>query len=103
MVDDERWQARFRAARVSLPSWAHDAPHRSVYRSTATGTWEIYAWDRETDARRQVTDRPYGTWMAGVDPTGECIWWYTNTNKDKNDKRRREPFAGGEDTAPVLE
>jgi dienelactone hydrolase len=103
MVDDERWKARFRAARVSLPSWAHDAPHRSVFRSNATGTWEIYAWDRETDARRQVTDRPNGTWMGGVDPTGEWIWWFADTDGDEFGVWRREPFAGGADTAPTLE
>ena len=83
MVDEERWKARFRAARVSLPSWAHHAPHRSVYRSNATGTWEIYAWDRETDEKRQVTDRPNGTWMGGVEPTGEWIWWFADTDGDE--------------------
>jgi dienelactone hydrolase len=103
MVDDERWKARFRAARVSLPSWAHDAPHRSVYRSNATGTWEIYTWDRETNARRQVTDRPNGTWMAGVDPTGEWIWWFADTDGDEFGVWRREPFGGGADAAPTLE
>jgi dipeptidyl aminopeptidase/acylaminoacyl peptidase len=103
MVDDERWKARFRAARVSLPSWAHDAPHRSVYRSNATGTWEIYTWDRETNARRQVTDRPNGTWMAGVDPTGEWIWWFADTDGDEFGVWRREPFGGGGDAAPTLE
>jgi dipeptidyl aminopeptidase/acylaminoacyl peptidase len=103
MVDEERWKARFRAARVSLPSWAHDAPHRSVYRSNATGTWEIYAWDRETDVRRQVTDRPNGTWMAGVDPTGEWIWWFADTDGDEFGVWRREPFGGGADAAPTLE
>ena len=103
MVDEERWKARFRAARVSLPSWAHDAPHRSVYRSNATGTWEIYAWDRETGARRQVTDRPNGTWMAGVDPTGEWIWWFADTDGDEFGVWRREPFGGGADAAPALD
>jgi dienelactone hydrolase len=103
MVDDERWKARFRAARVSLPSWAHDAPHRSVYRSNATGTWEIYTWDRETDAKRQVTDRPNGTWMGGVDPTGEWIWWFADTDGDEFGVWRREPFGGGKDAAPTLE
>ncbi|GAB2802018.1 prolyl oligopeptidase family serine peptidase [Actinoallomurus bryophytorum] len=103
MVDEELWKARFRAARVSLPGWAHDAPHRSVYRSNATGTWEIYAWDRETDVRRQVTDRPNGTWMAGVDPTGEWIWWFADTDGDEFGVWRREPFGGGADAAPALD
>src|SRR5581483_3927900 len=56
---EQRWRARFRAPRVSLPEWARDAPDRCVYSSNASGTWEIYAWDRTVDgpaAHRQVTD-----------------------------------------------
>jgi dienelactone hydrolase len=98
MVDEERWQARFRAARVSLPGWADDAPHRCVYRSNATGTWEIYAWDRLTDAHQQVTDRANGTWMGGVDPTGEWIWWFDDTDGDEYGTWLRQPFDGGADT-----
>ncbi len=105
MVDDERWKARYRAARVSLPGWAHDAPHRSVYRSNVTGTWEIYTWDRSTGEHRQVTDRPNGTWMGGLDPTGEWIWWFADTDGDEFGVWKRQPFGGGEDTpaAPALE
>ncbi|MBO2455571.1 S9 family peptidase [Actinomadura barringtoniae] len=95
MVDDERWKARFRAARVSLPGWADDAPHRSIYRSNVTGTWEIYAWDRQSDERRQVTDRPNGTWMGTVDPSGEWIWWFADTDGDEFGVWRRQPFGGG--------
>ncbi|WP_119731393.1 S9 family peptidase [Thermomonospora amylolytica] len=101
MVDDERWKARFRAARVTLPGWAFDAPHRSVYRSNTTGTWEIYAWDRTTGERRQVTDRPNGTWMGGVDPTGEWIWWFADTDGDEFGVWMRQPFGGGPDEPAV--
>jgi dipeptidyl aminopeptidase/acylaminoacyl peptidase len=101
MVDEERWQARFRAARVSLPGWAVDAPHRSTYRSNATGTWEIYAWDRDTGERRQVTVRPNGTWMGGVDPTGEWIWWFADTDGDEFGVWMRQPFGGGADEPAV--
>jgi dienelactone hydrolase len=101
MVDDERWQARFRAARVSLPGWADDAPHRCAYRSNVTGTWEIYAWDRTTDTRRQVTDRPNGTWAGGVDPTGEWIWWFADSDGDEFGVWMRQPFGGGSDRPAV--
>ena len=40
------WELRFRAARVSLPEWALDAPDRCLYVSNTTGTFELYAWDR---------------------------------------------------------
>ena len=43
-----RWQARFRATRVSLPEWADDAPSRCLYASNVTGTFELYTWDRST-------------------------------------------------------
>ena len=48
-----RWQARFRAPRVSLPDWAQDAPHRCLYASDLSGVVEQYAWDRG----RTRTDR----------------------------------------------
>ncbi|MFI6514448.1 prolyl oligopeptidase family serine peptidase [Spirillospora sp. NPDC050679] len=101
MVDEERWKARFRAARVSLPGWADDAPHRCTYRSNVTGTWEIYTWDRETDERRQVTDRPNGTWMGGVDPTGREVWWFADTDGDEFGIWMRVPFGGGESEPAV--
>lgn len=101
MVDDERWKARFRAARISLPHWARDAPQHSVYRSNVTGTWEIYTWDRETGEQRQVTDRPNGTWMGGVDPTGTWVWWFADTDGDEFGIWRRVPFAGG-DSVPAV-
>ncbi|MFB4316352.1 prolyl oligopeptidase family serine peptidase [Actinomadura sp. 21ATH] len=103
MVDEERWKARFRAARVSLPGWAREAPHRSTYRSNVTGTWEIYSWDRATGERRQVTDRPNGTWMGGVDPTGAWVWWFADTDGDEFGVWRRTPFGGGPgDDAPAV-
>lgn len=58
------WEQRFRAARVSLPDWAQDAPHRALFVSNATGTYELYAWDRRpaSSARSRTgpTGRPTG-------------------------------------------
>ncbi|SDD85601.1 S9 family peptidase [Actinokineospora iranica] len=96
-ADDEaetRWRARFHAARVSLPSWALEAPDRNVYVSNASGVWEVYAWDRATDTHRQVTDRPNGTLHATVSPDGEHIWWFADTDGDEFGSWVREPFAG---------
>lgn len=96
---DQRWKARFRAPRVSLPSWAEDAPQRCLYLSNATGTFEIHAWDRRTDKHRQVTSRPEGTRIATLDPTGEWIWWFDDERGDEFGVWRRQPFTGGPDTA----
>lgn len=98
------WERRFRAPRVSLPDWAEHAPDRSVFLSNASGTYEIYAWDRFTGAQRQVTDRPNGTTTACVDPTGTWIWWFADTDGDEFGVWMRQRFEGGpdEEAAPGL-
>ncbi|MEU1890741.1 S9 family peptidase [Streptomyces pristinaespiralis] len=99
------WEKRFRAPRVSLPDWAEDAPHRSLFVSNATGTYELYAWDRSTGEQRQVTDRPNGTTDGILTPDGEAVWWFSDTDGDEFGVWMRQPFHGGDDVpvAPGLE
>jgi dipeptidyl aminopeptidase/acylaminoacyl peptidase len=98
-----RWQARFRAPRVSLPEWALEAPHRCLYSSDVSGVVEQYAWDRETGTHRQVTDRPNGTLIGTLSPDGETIWWFADTDGDEFGVWMTQPFAGGPDTVAVPE
>ncbi|WP_214108668.1 S9 family peptidase [Acrocarpospora catenulata] len=95
MKAEERWQARFRAPRMTLPVWARQAPHHAVYRCNTSGTWEVYAWDRATGHTRQVTDRPNGTAHGDVDPTGQWIWWFADTDGDEYGVWIRQRFQGG--------
>ena len=97
------WEKRFRAPRVSLPDWAEDAPHRSLFVSNATGTYELYAWDRETGDQRQVTDRPNGTTDGVMSPDGEWIWWFDDKDGDEFGVWRRQPFGGGAEGAEEAE
>ncbi|MEW9527542.1 prolyl oligopeptidase family serine peptidase [Microbispora sp. NPDC049125] len=97
MKAEERWQARFRAPRMTLPTWARQAPHRAVYRSNVSGAWEIYAWDRSTGQTRQVTNRPQGTSHGALDPAGRWIWWFADTDGDELGVWMRQPFYGGPD------
>ncbi|WP_405733887.1 prolyl oligopeptidase family serine peptidase [Streptomyces sp. NBC_00028] len=99
------WEKRFRAPRVSLPDWAEDAPDRSLFVSNATGTYELYAWDRATGAQRQVTDRPNGTTDGVLTPDGAWIWWFDDKDGDEFGVWRRQPFTGGPDepAAPGLD
>ncbi|HYX96895.1 MAG TPA: S9 family peptidase, partial [Geodermatophilus sp.] len=98
-----RWQARFRAPRVSLPDWALEAPHRNLYASDVSGVVEQYAWDRSTDAHRQATDRANGTLIGTLSPDGETIWWFADTDGDEFGVWMTQPFAGGEDRVAVPE
>lgn len=99
---EARWRARFRAAQISLPVWATDAPEANLYRSNETGVWEIYAWDRARGTRRQVTDRRAGTAYARLSPDGAWIWWFDDTDGDEFGSWVREPFGGGVPAQAVL-
>ncbi|MBP5868860.1 prolyl oligopeptidase family serine peptidase [Streptomyces sp. LBUM 1486] len=99
------WEKRFRAPRVSLPDWAEDAPHRSLFVSNATGTYELYAWDRATGEQRQATNRANGTTDGVLSPDGAWIWWFDDKDGDEFGVWRRQPFHGGpdEEGAPGLD
>ncbi|MFB6977449.1 S9 family peptidase [Streptomyces scopuliridis] len=93
------WEMRFRAPRVSLPDWAEDAPERALFVSNATGTYELYAWDRATGEQRQATDRPNGTTDGVLSLDGEWIWWFSDTDGDEFGVWMRQRFAAGADAA----
>ncbi|NGO80490.1 S9 family peptidase [Streptomyces sp. YC504] len=95
------WEQRFRAPRVSLPDWAEDAPERALFVSNATGTYELYAWDRDSGAQRQVTDRPNGTTDGVLTPDGRAIWWFADTDGDEFGVWMRQPFEDGADEPAV--
>jgi dienelactone hydrolase len=90
------WEARFRAPRISLPHWALDAPDRSAFASNATGTFELYTWDRATGKTRQATSRPNGTSDGHLSPDGAWLWWFDDTDGDEYGTWMRQPFSGGE-------
>ncbi|MDT7537573.1 MAG: hypothetical protein QOI82_1158 [Actinomycetota bacterium] len=95
------WELRYRAPRVWLPDWAEDAPHRCLYVSNKTGTFELHAWDRTTDVHRQVTSRTNGTTDGALSPDGAHIWWFDDTDGDEFGSWMRQPFHGGDDEPAV--
>jgi acetyl esterase/lipase len=95
------WEQRLRATRVSLPDWAVDAPHRCLYVSNPTGTFELYAWDRDAGTVRQVTDREHGTVDGALSPDGAHVWWFDDTAGDEFGTWKRQPWGGGPDVEAV--
>ncbi|MER3420956.1 MAG: S9 family peptidase, partial [Chloroflexota bacterium] len=86
------WRQRFRAAQVSFPAWARDAPDRLIYTANAGGKWEVYAWDYRANAHRQVTDREEGTAACAIDPLGRSIWWFDDARGNEFGRWLAEPF-----------
>ncbi|MHB8342227.1 MAG: S9 family peptidase [Mycobacteriales bacterium] len=86
------WEDRFRAPRWSVPEWARDAPERSVLSGNATGTWELYTWSG-TGPPTQATSRPQGTQAGALDPAGDALWWFADTDGDEFGVWHRQPFG----------
>ena len=86
---------------MSLPGWARDAPDHLLYLSNESGRFEVQAWDRAAETRRQVTDRPEGTRTASLDPIGERIWWFDDDRGSEFGMWMAEPFGGGAGPAPA--
>jgi len=93
--DVPAWEQRFRAPTVGFPSWARDSPERLVLTSNESGASQVYAWDRATGMRRQVTDDPIGVPGGGVTPDGEHVLWFHDATGDEVGQWVVEPFAGG--------
>lgn len=83
MSDLPNWEARFRAPILSFPAWSADAPDRLAIASTESGSYQLYAWDRATGRRRQVTHDPVG--VLGGRPTRDgagIVWFHDATGAE---------------------
>jgi dienelactone hydrolase len=94
------WRQRFRAARVSLPTWARDRPERLLYLSNASGVVELHLWDRAAGTHRQLTDRPHGTATGALDPAGATVWWFDDEGGNERGHWRRVAFDGPAGDSP---
>jgi dienelactone hydrolase len=90
---ENRWRARYSATRISLPSMARDAQHRTVYVSNATGRYEVYCWDVTNDRHAVLTERPDGTVHAQLSADGEQVWWFDDTAGDEFGVWQVQPFG----------
>ncbi|MGH2451914.1 MAG: TolB family protein, partial [Candidatus Limnocylindria bacterium] len=69
-----------------------------MYISNEPGRFEVYAHDRASGTRRQVTDRPEGTGYRvppRLEPDGERVWWFDDDRGNEFGAWMAEPFAGG--------
>jgi dipeptidyl aminopeptidase/acylaminoacyl peptidase len=92
----EPWEQRFRAASVRFPHWARQAPDRLVFSSNESGAWQIYAWDRATGLRRQVTDDAIGVVGGAATPDGSGVVWFHDVTGDEVGHWLVAPFEGGD-------
>jgi len=96
---EPRWKLRFRAPRVTFPSWARDDADHLVYLSNAGGKFEVHTWDRRTGEHRRLTDRSEGTGYrvpSRLEPDGKHVWWFDDAKGNELGRWAREEFGGGD-------
>lgn len=89
------WQRRFTAPRVTLPSWAAEAPHRLAYSTTASGVWQVMSWDLQAGTHTQVTDKATGVLGGRPTPDGTGVVWFDDRAGDEVGRYVITPFEGG--------
>ncbi len=98
MTDHPAWERRFRTPILSFPSWAADDPERMVVGSTESGSYQLYAWNRATGERRQVTFEPVGVLAGSPTRDGTGVVWFHDATGSEAGMFVVAPF--GEATAP---
>lgn len=96
-MPDETWKLRFAAVEIGMPSWCDAAPDRLAFISNESGMWQVWAMDRSTGERRQVSKDRVGVEHALVAPDGRIVWWFDATG----DERGHWVAAGFERGEPV--
>jgi len=84
---------------MTLPDWAVLRPDRNVFVSNASGTFEMYRWDRSDGSTAQITARPAGTRVGTIDPLGEWVWWFDDTGGNEFGVWRRQRFETSADVS----
>jgi dipeptidyl aminopeptidase/acylaminoacyl peptidase len=67
-----------------------------VLGSNESGAWQVYAWDRATGLRRQVTDDAIGVGGGAATPDGTGVVWFRDVTGDEVGHWLVAPFEGGE-------
>ena len=79
-------------------------PERGLIGSNKDGVYQLYAWDRQSNDLRQVTDQPAGVVGGQISADGESIYYLQDNSGDEIGHYVRVPFEGGaaEDITPDL-
>jgi dipeptidyl aminopeptidase/acylaminoacyl peptidase len=89
------WERRFRAPKLTLPTWSRLAPDRTVFATNASGIWQVHAWDVASGDRRQISEHPVGVTegVASLDGS-EVLFWQEDTG-DETGRWLAQAFEGG--------
>ncbi len=88
------WKRRFTATELGLPCWSDRAPERLAFVSNEGGVRQVWALDRSTGERRQVSNEEAGVELALVSLDGRIVWWSDSAGNERG-HWVAVPFEGG--------
>lgn len=99
------WKERYRAMWLFDTQVCRHDPRRGVVIGTPSGTPQLYAWDTETGALRQLTHRPLGVQSALLSPDGRDVYYFADDGGNEIGHYVRIPWSGGgeQDVTPAME
>ena len=74
-------------------------PDRVVYLCDATGSWQVYGWDRASDTHRQLTSHPHGVNYCALSPDGGRLVWFADPDGGEQGEWRQQSW----DDPPVAD
>ena len=92
---DAPWKKRFRAPALAWSARATLNPGRGLVASNKDGVYQLYAWDTETDALRQLTDEAAGVAHGAISADGERVYYLRDRGGDEIGHYVSLPFSGG--------
>jgi dienelactone hydrolase len=102
--DNAPWKQRFRATIIASAQIARANPTRGLVTSTATGHYQLYAWDVPSNNLRQLTFRPQGTALGMISPDGRYVYYLEDKGGNEIGHFVRMNFEDGEmqDITPAM-
>jgi Tol biopolymer transport system component len=101
---NRRWEDRFRVASIQWCQVAALNPERGLVCTDKDGVMQLYAWETDSGALRQLTDLPAGVVDGMLSADGEHVYYLRDEGGNEIGHFVRVPFGGGsaEDVTPDL-
>jgi dipeptidyl aminopeptidase/acylaminoacyl peptidase len=94
--DDAPWKQRFRAPSLAWSVLATQNPSRGLVCTNKDGTYQLYAWETETNTLSQLTYQPAGVVSGIISADGQYVYYLLDEGGNEIGHYGRVPFEGGE-------
>jgi dipeptidyl aminopeptidase/acylaminoacyl peptidase len=102
--EDAPWKQRYRAPVVMWSAVASMNPEHGLVCTNKDGIYQLYAWDVQTGALRQLTDKAVGIVSGVISADGNWVYYLDDAEGNEIGHYVRIPFTGGaaEDITPDM-